>query len=126
VSDYRVANASPEKLKKSDGVPTLVLEENPDIVREAVARNTGAFIVSFAAETDDERFLELVVSKAKAKGTDLLVANLVGDDRGFGSAPTRTLFLEPDGSVVDTVGGTKFDVATRIIDRVSRQKANAQ
>lgn len=126
VSDYRVANASTLKLKKSDGVPTLVLEENPDIVREAVALNTGAFIVSFAAETDDERFLELVVSKAKAKGTNLLVANLVGDDRGFGSAPTRTLFLEPDGSVVDTVDGSKFDVATRIIDLVSRQKATAQ
>lgn len=124
VSDFRVANVSDQKVKKTDGPPTIVLEENPDIVRDVVALGGKAFVVSFAAETDDERFVDLVTAKARAKGSDLLVANLVGDNRGFGSAPTRTLFIEPDGSIVDTVDGSKFEVATRIVEHVSRQKAN--
>jgi phosphopantothenoylcysteine decarboxylase/phosphopantothenate--cysteine ligase len=124
VSDFRIANVSDQKVKKTDGPPTIVLEENPDIVRDVVALGGKAFVVSFAAETDDERFVDLVTAKARAKGSDLLVANLVGDNRGFGSAPTRTLFIELDGSIVDTVDGSKFEVATRIVEHVSRQKAN--
>jgi phosphopantothenoylcysteine decarboxylase/phosphopantothenate--cysteine ligase len=56
VSDFRVVNSSSQKIKKVDGVPELVLAENPDILRDVVAAASGAFVVGFAAETDGENF----------------------------------------------------------------------
>lgn len=122
VSDYKVSTQSPQKLKKSDGIPTLELELNRDILREVVERSTAPFVVGFAAETDDANFEQLAIDKAKSKGANLVVANLVGASRGFGSDPTSTLFINNDGSVVDTVSGSKTAVAMRIFDHVSRQK----
>jgi phosphopantothenoylcysteine decarboxylase/phosphopantothenate--cysteine ligase len=122
VSDFRVANSSTHKLKKSNGVPTLVLEENPDILRDVVTAASGSFVVGFAAETQDEDFEKIASAKAISKGADLLVANLVGESRGFGSAPTSTLVLNNAGSVIDALDGTKMAVASRIFDLVSRQK----
>ena len=124
VSDFRVSNASSQKMKKSDGVPSLQLVENPDILRDVVAAASGAFVVGFAAETDDSNFEKIASDKAISKGADLLVANLVGESRGFGSAPTSTLMLNNAGSVIDAVTGSKITVASRIFDLVSRQKEN--
>ena len=124
VSDFHVVNASSQKIKKSDGVPELLLAENPDILRDVVAAASGAFVVGFAAETDDENFATLAATKAIAKGADLLVANVVGESKGFGSVPTSTLVLNNAGSVIDTVNGSKMAVASRIFDLVSRQKVN--
>lgn len=124
VSDFHVVNASSQKIKKSDGVPELLLGENPDILRDVVAAASGAFVVGFAAETDDENFATLAATKAIAKGADLLVANVVGESKGFGSVPTSTLVLNNAGSVIDTVNGSKMAVASRIFDLVSRQKVN--
>jgi phosphopantothenoylcysteine decarboxylase/phosphopantothenate--cysteine ligase len=122
VSDFRVANASSTKLSKWDGVPHLTLELNPDILREVVAQKSVGCVVGFAAETDTENFLERASAKAIAKGTDILVANLVGATIGFGNVPTTTVLIDSEGSVVDTVMGKKIDIATRIFDLVSRQK----
>lgn len=122
VSDYRVAAVSEQKLKKTGHPITVDLVENPDILRDAVASGSSAFVVGFAAETDPERFLEFATTKAVSKKVDLLVANLVGDSTGFGNISTRTVFVSGEGSVVDTVEGSKTDVATRIFDLVSRQK----
>lgn len=124
VSDFHVVNASSQKIKKSDGVPELVLAENPDILRDVVAAASGTFVVGFAAETDDENFATLAATKAISKGADLLVANVVGESKGFGSMPTSTLVLNNAGSVIDTVSGSKMAVASRIFDLVSRQKVN--
>ncbi len=124
VSDFRVANQSTAKLKKSSGVPEIRLELNPDILADAVAQRTGTFIVGFAAETDEARLAEIAGAKAVAKGVDLLVANVVGEATGFGSSLTSTLFINNEGSVIDAVTGTKTAVASRILDLVSRQKEN--
>lgn len=122
VADFRVAKPSGRKIKKSDGVPELVLVENPDILKDVVAAESGAFVVGFAAETETGDFQKIASAKAIAKGADLLVANLVGESRGFGSVPTSTLLINNAGSVIDTVHGSKMAVASRIFDLVSRQK----
>lgn len=125
VSDFRVVSPASEKIKKSAGVPELRLELNPDILRDIVSHNSGAFVVGFAAETDELNFETIASDKARDKGVNLMVANLVGESIGFGSEPTSTLFLNSVGSVVDTVSGSKATVAVRIFDIVSRQKENA-
>lgn len=122
VADFRVAEPSRRKIKKSDGVPELVLVENPDILRDVVIADSGAFVVGFAAETEQGNFEHIATAKAVAKGADLLVANVVGESSGFGSVPTSTLMISSTGSIIDAVHGSKMAVASRIFDLVSRQK----
>ncbi len=56
VADWRVERALAHKLKKSgEGIPTLALAENPDILRQVGSRPAGRpeIVVGFAAETED-------------------------------------------------------------------------
>ena len=85
VSDYRPATAARRKLKKSAlssaGV-ALELVETEDIIESAARRYPRLFCVGFAAET------EAVEANAKAKllkkNLDVIVANRVGADDGYG------------------------------------------
>src|SRR5258706_15649806 len=81
VADYRVRQAAAQKIKGKRDL-TLDLVPNPDILAEGAARGTGAFIVGFAAETND--VVANARAKLEAKGIDLLVANDVSRrDIGF-------------------------------------------
>src|SRR5439155_993889 len=60
VADYRVRQAAAQKIKGKHDL-TLDLVPNADILAEVAARGTGAFIVGFAAETND------VAANARAK-----------------------------------------------------------
>ena len=75
VADYYVANSSAQKIKKEDGVPTLELALNPDIVESVAKRQNPPFCVGFAAET--ERLEERAEAKRRRKKLPLLAANLV-------------------------------------------------
>jgi len=81
VSDYRVADVREEKIKKSEENISLTLEKNPDILSSVAALRKGPFTVGFAAET--QRLREYALGKLEAKRVDMIVANLVGADRGF-------------------------------------------
>lgn len=122
VSDYRVASPSTNKLKKSGGVPTIELVENPDVLAHAAANKGDRFVVGFAAETDPTTFDAELARKAKSKGVDLLVGNLVSASYGFGNNATTIVLVNSEGVRLDEVSGSKAVVANRILDRVSRQK----
>lgn len=122
VSDYRVENVAPEKLKKAHGVPHIRLVENPDILAELGSLKSGAFLVGFAAETNVESFAEFAADKARRKGTDLLVANSVANNAVFGSQDTDVQLFDRRGDVVDSLHGSKLSVAHRILDHISRWK----
>ena len=122
VSDYRVENLSAEKIKKSSGLTSLNLTPNPDIVTEVIKKWPKVFVVVFAAETDEANFIDYVKEKARAKGANLLIANLVGDDRGFGSAPSSTLFIDKSGAVIGEAAGSKGLIAQKILDEIIKQK----
>ncbi len=84
VADYRVAQPSRLKIKKSQSRLTLKLEKNPDILSEALrGKKKGQLVVGFSAETDHlEKNARL---KWEKKPTDFLVANPVGRvSRGTG------------------------------------------
>src|SRR5439155_1543336 len=84
VADYRVERPSATKIKsggKDEGL-TLSLVANPDILKELAQRKGGAFLVGFAAETNDVR--KHAADKLRAKGVDLLVVNDVSQ-QGIGS-----------------------------------------
>ncbi len=83
VSDWRVANASSEKIKKSDQQPLpppLEFVQNPDILAAVAQRPNPPYCVGFAAETSE--LLANGEAKRVRKGVPLLVGNLVADALG--------------------------------------------
>lgn len=76
VADWRVANASQQKLKKTGAgdVPQLEFAQNPDILAAVAALPDKPYCVGFAAES--EKLLEYGEEKRRRKGIPLLVGNI--------------------------------------------------
>jgi phosphopantothenoylcysteine decarboxylase/phosphopantothenate--cysteine ligase len=118
VADFRPKAAAPEKLKKHDGVPELVLEPTPDILAALGRAKTDQILVGFAAET--ERVREHAAEKLKAKRVDLMVANDVSaPDAGFEVDTNRAVLLDSSGAAEELPLLTKVDLAGAIWDRVA-------
>ena len=81
VSDYRPADARPQKIKKHEETMSIDLVRTDDILAEVAAAEPGPFTVGFAAETENVR--EYALDKLDRKGLDMIVANRVGDEHGF-------------------------------------------
>jgi phosphopantothenoylcysteine decarboxylase / phosphopantothenate---cysteine ligase len=116
VGDYRVRHAAAQKIKGKRDV-TLDLVPNPDILAEVAARGTGAFIVGFAAETND--VVANARAKLEAKGIDLLVANDVSRrDIGFDADDNEVLLLDRWGGSRALPRMAKSAVADAILDEI--------
>lgn len=76
VGDYRVAQPSRDKLKKTSDTLQLTLVRNPDILADVAALPAPPYTVGFAAETDN--LDEYAMRKLNQKGVHLIAANLVG------------------------------------------------
>lgn len=95
VADWRT-DAAPQKLKKGQGLPTLALTPNPDILATlAQSPQRPRLLVGFAAET--ERVAEHAAEKRARKGADWIVANDVSGDVMGGDANAVQL-LTADGA----------------------------
>ncbi|MAX31707.1 MAG: bifunctional phosphopantothenoylcysteine decarboxylase/phosphopantothenate--cysteine ligase CoaBC [Halomonadaceae bacterium] len=127
VADYRAANVSEHKIKKtanSDEL-TLTLVKNPDIIAEVAKHRAGAlrpFMVGFAAETRDvEAYAR---DKLTRKGLDMIVANDVSlAGLGFGADHNAALLLWPSADEAGQALGrralpaqSKATLATAILD----------
>jgi phosphopantothenoylcysteine decarboxylase/phosphopantothenate--cysteine ligase len=119
VADFRPKVVADRKLKKEQGVPELVFEPTPDILREvAAARRPGQVVVGFAAETDDIE----TAGRAKLadKGLDLLVANTVGrPETGFGADTNEAAIVSASGEDIALRSWTKAELAAALWDRVA-------
>ncbi len=75
VADWRVANASAQKLKKTTLAvpPALQFEPNPDILAAVAALPGAPLCVGFAAES--ENVIANAQAKRQAKGIAMIVAN---------------------------------------------------
>jgi phosphopantothenoylcysteine decarboxylase / phosphopantothenate---cysteine ligase len=101
VADFRPAERSANKLKKTDTDPgPLELVRNPDILAEISANRlrAGQLVVGFAAETDDA--VAHGALKLAAKGCDLMVVNEVGEHRTFDAEDNSATILAADGASV--------------------------
>ncbi len=118
VADFRPKAIAESKLKKDSGVPELLLEPTPDILRELSERRGDQVLVGFAAETDD---LEAGGrDKLASKHLDLVVVNLVGrEGTGFGAETNEAMVLAADGNDVPLATWTKRELAVTVIDRVA-------
>ncbi len=130
-ADFRPANASAHKIKKTPDQPAglrLELVENPDIVKGLVAARAQhgsgrPVIVSFAAETGDADGSVMQHARAKfaRKGSDLQVVNEVGDGLTFGRDDTTVHLLRRGVDAAVTVGPTSKDaVAEAVVDAIEQ------
>jgi phosphopantothenoylcysteine decarboxylase/phosphopantothenate--cysteine ligase len=81
VADWRPAARANEKIKKgAGGVPSLALEETPDILAtlSKLGKKRPKLVIGFAAET--EKVEEHARAKIAKKGCDWIVANDVSGD----------------------------------------------
>jgi len=121
VADFRPAAPAAGKLKKDDGIPTIVLEPTHDFLVElGRTKPAGQVLVGFAAETDDVEANAL--RKLTTKGLDLIVANDVGaPGAGFEHDTNEVLILGADGTAEKLPMLSKADVARCIIDAAVRR-----
>lgn len=119
VADYRIAEPSSSKLKKSvlGDSTSIQLVANPDILKSINV--PGLFKVGFAAETSTD-LTAMAVEKLQAKGCDILVANDVTDGAVFGSNSNSVVIVDKTGLVAEFTG-SKLDVANRLVDIISKR-----
>jgi len=119
VADWRPASASDAKIKKrgAAAAPTLLLDENPDILAAVSRRASGrpALVVGFAAETD--RLLEHAAEKLERKGCDMIVANDVGAGSGVMGGPANQVHLVTRAGIEPWPRLGKDEVARRLVAR---------
>lgn len=117
VSDYRPAQRFAHKVKKGPTMLAVELERTPDILATVAERKGDAFIVGFAAETDD--ILEYARAKLAAKQLDLVVANdITQPGAGFAVDTNQATLIWPDGRTECRDLETKRSLADHILDVV--------
>ncbi|WP_222869407.1 Coenzyme A biosynthesis bifunctional protein CoaBC [Roseobacter fucihabitans] len=124
VADWRVADASDRKLKKSkDVMPRLEFAENPDILRQVAqaAENRPRLVIGFAAETHD--VIENATAKRLRKGCDWIVANDVSTGSGVMGGTENTVIVIDDKGCENWPKMSKTEVAKRLADRISQALA---
>jgi len=120
VADWRVANPSTQKVKKTEsGVPVLQFEENPDILATIAARTTLAghpYCVGFAAES--ENLVEFGAAKRERKGIPLLVGNI--GHQTFGADDNTIILFDEHGHTI-LPRADKLSLARQLISEISKR-----
>jgi phosphopantothenoylcysteine decarboxylase/phosphopantothenate--cysteine ligase len=118
VADYTPERVSGSKIKKTSGALSVKMVKTKDILAAlGKARKKGQVLVGFAAETDDIE--KNALKKLKEKRLDLIAANPVGGETGFGSDYNILRIYGHAGLVRDTGKVTKRTAAAVLIDCIS-------
>ncbi|WP_281314076.1 bifunctional phosphopantothenoylcysteine decarboxylase/phosphopantothenate--cysteine ligase CoaBC [Polyangium sp. y55x31] len=121
VADYRPAEQSATKRKRSAEPLEIKLVPNPDLLAEVGAARTGArpVLVGFAVETaDDAGIVAYARGKLQAKRVDMVIANHAQDS--FGREDNRATIVTAHGAEALGVM-SKRDLADQILDRVAQR-----
>lgn len=117
VADFRPKAPATEKLKRTDGVPELILEPTENILSGIVAMDDRPYLIGFAAQTGG---IKEAFHKATSYGVDLLVANDVTErGSGFSTETNRVTVIAPDGTAEEWPLQSKEAVARGLLDRVA-------
>ena len=123
VADFKPRSVADQKIKKihpEDGM-TIVMDQNPDILKTLGGMKKQQFLVGFAAET--QNLLENAANKVKKKNLDMIVANDVSlKGAGFNTDTNIVKFLYPDGTVEALEILSKDEVASILLDRVMAKR----
>lgn len=124
VADFKPREVAGQKIKKihpEDGM-TVILDQNPDILKTLGRVKKKQFLVGFAAET--QNLLENAAAKVKKKNLDMIVVNDVSmKGAGFNTDTNIVKFLYPDGKIEALEILSKDDVAEILLDRVMEKRS---
>ncbi len=118
VADWRVTNASAQKLKKNpDGsAPVLSFEQNPDILATVAALPAAPYCVGFAAES--ENLLQYAEAKRRKKNVPLLVGN-IGHET-FGNDENQFVLFDVEGHTSFPRAG-KLQLARQLVAEIAKR-----
>ena len=121
VADFRPRTMAGEKIKKTVGVPEVVLERTDDILAElGRVRRPGQVVVGFAAETSNVR--AYAADKLARKGADLIVANDVSAPGvGFAHDTNAVTIIGADSTVVEVPLTDKTAVARAVLQAAAER-----
>ena len=122
VADYRPAEVSDQKVKKSDDALSLALERTDDILKYlGEHKKPGQFLCGFSMET--ENMLENSRKKLEKKYLDMIAANnLKVPGAGFETTTNVITIITPD-SVKELELMSKEDAAFRLLDEILARRA---
>jgi phosphopantothenoylcysteine decarboxylase/phosphopantothenate--cysteine ligase len=121
VADYRVAQPSEQKIKKSAANLTLELVHNPDILAYVAALPTPPFCVGFAAES--EHLAKYAEQKRCVKNVPLLVGNLA--QQAIGSDENELVLFDDSGSHV-LPRASKLTLARLLMQHIAQRYEGVQ
>jgi phosphopantothenoylcysteine decarboxylase / phosphopantothenate---cysteine ligase len=120
VADWRVVNASDQKMKKQDGAtPSLQFEQNADILASVAATTSISgwpYCVGFAAES--ENLLEYGAVKREKKGIPLLVGNI--GHHTFGQDDNTIILFDDHGHTV-LPRADKLTLARQLVSEIAKR-----
>lgn len=119
-ADFRAADISAQKIKKTDAAPSIALQHTDDILTTTRAlRKAGAVVMGFALETTN---IEANArAKLSRKGLDFIIANDATEaGAGFGTDTNRVVILSADGTRETPPLMQKTDLADVLLDRIAR------
>ena len=119
-ADFRAADISAQKIKKTDAAPSIALQHTDDILTTTRAlRKAGAVVMGFALETTN---IEANArAKLSRKGLDFIIANDATEaGAGFGTDTNRVVILSADGTRETPLLMQKTDLADVLLDRIAR------
>ena len=119
-ADFRAADISAQKIKKSESAPRLLLAHTDDILASTRGlRKVGAIVMGFALETTSVE--ENALAKMARKGLDFIVANDATElGAGFGTDTNRVVILSANGDRETPPLMQKTDLADLLLDRIVR------
>jgi phosphopantothenoylcysteine decarboxylase/phosphopantothenate--cysteine ligase len=122
VADYRPAEVSARKIKKTTERLSLELTRTTDILAGVAARADRPFVVGFAAETDAVE--QHAREKLLRKNLDLIAANEVGAGKAFDCEDNALLLLWRGGRI-ELPCAPKCEIATRLVEVIAERMAAA-
>lgn len=116
VADWRPAEQSDSKLKKTDADLTITMVRNPDVLAALGERKGETFLVGFAAETDQHE--ANAREKLRKKHLNAIVVNDVRGERGFGTGENTLCLLWGENGRRDLGTAEKRTLAARLLDAI--------
>ncbi|MHB8229363.1 MAG: bifunctional phosphopantothenoylcysteine decarboxylase/phosphopantothenate--cysteine ligase CoaBC [Vulcanimicrobiaceae bacterium] len=119
VADWRPADASERKVKKTEADLNVRMVRNPDVLAELGRRKGETFLLGFAAETEDHE--ANAREKLARKNLDAIAVNDVSGARGFGAQENALVVLWGGGGRRELGTARKEVLAARLLDCVQER-----
>lgn len=92
VADFKPLAPKPHKIKKEEGVPSIDLKPNPDILARMGKEKKQQFVLGFALETEDN-WKEALAKKRRKKADAIVMNSLTDPGAGFSSDTNKITYI---------------------------------